>query len=645
MKIKLLKWEYNNIRSILDLKIDLTNNKKNYPVSMIMMPNGVGKTTTLTLLRTILSGDAESWDKEKVKSFKPENSNLSNGYFKLDLNIDNEHYFIKLNLNYKSGNAYYQTSRVSAGGISDGYNIKESASRVLTSGFVKRFIFNGELAEEILESKSTEAERAIEFLYQLNVLDTLQYKIEVIKEKRQKATEKTSTTTQTGLTKLKNEKDGYKKVLKKLEKNANKLSNKLENKNSRLLNIKNNIDDKIKEDKGLKEDLEQVDLELQDIKIALHDKINQVLNLLRNRPFLFSNENMQGLKNLSFKMKELKLPKTTSRQFFNELAEQPTCICGREITEDEKYIIKEKATEYLGEDQIGLINAIKTEIRSIKENGKNELQDCIEDLSDLSNNKSKLETERQRIKNTKAEQGDIELEKLQDEKIDLEDEVEEIQRELEKLETTSHKTINKYKLDDKSNIYLCRKEYNKIKEKYAEATGTISLIKKADKTKKYLSKVKSLTLNKLKNRIKIETSDKIARIISTEEIVIESIDGYLKLEGKDGASEGQSLAIAYSFLGSLFEGSDHDLPFVVDSPAGSLDLSVRREVAKILPKLFEQLIIFITSGERESFADEFYNFSDDDIQYLVINKEKNKDAELFKGKNIFQNYQANNKEV
>lgn len=637
MKIKLLKWEYKNIRSILELKIDLTKNNTNYPVNMIMMPNGVGKTTTLILLRAILSGNAKNWSKEKVESFKPENHDISNGYFKLDLNLDNEHYSIKLIFDYDNGVANYQTSRVSAGGISDGYNIKEEAQRVLTEGFIKRFIFNGELAEEILESKSREAEEAIKFLYQLDVIETLQLKISNIIEERQKECEKTSTTTKVGLTRLENTKNGYFSTLKNLKEKAKKLNNNLNTKKSKLEKVENDIDNRIKKDEGLKEDFEIIEKKLQKNEMALNDKLNTVLNLIRNRPFSFSKENLQGLKNLSFKMKELKLPKTTSRQFFNELAEQPVCVCGREITEDEKCIIKEKASEYLGDDQIGLINAIKSEIRNISDN--NELEMEINELSNLTSKKDKLTTEKQRIKTKKAEQGDIELGKLQDKEKELENEIEHLKVELEKLETTSQKTIHKYGLNDKNNIYLCQKEYDEIKEKYAEATGTIDLMYKAEKTKEYLENVKKLTLNKLKNKIKKETSERIAQIISTEEIVIESIDGYLKLKGKDGASEGQSLAIAYSFLGSLFEGSKHDLPFVVDSPAGSLDLNVGREVAKILPQLFKQLIIFITSRERKGFADEFYKISDNNIQYLVINKEKNKDAEVIKGKSIFRNYQ------
>jgi len=637
MKIKLIKWEYKNIRSILDLKIDLTNQNKSYPVSLIMMPNGVGKTTTLDLLRAILSGNAVNWSTEEVKSFRPKSSNINSGYFKLDLNLDDRHYYIKLNLNYDSGNAYYQTSRVAAGGITDGYDISESAKRVLSPGFIKRFIFNGELAEEILESKSKEAEEAIKFLYQLDVLEEMENIINKIVDERQRESEKTTASTQTGLTMLKNKKDGYETVLAKLEKEEKKLSDELQKKERRLKEISNDIEGKVKEDEALKKQFEDIDSELKSLEIKLNNEINSVFNLLKNRPFLFSSENMDGLKNLSDKMEELKLPKTTSRQFFNELAEQNNCICGREITEEERNIIKENAAKYLGEDQIGLINAIKTEIRNINES--DELEIGINRISDFTKRINDLATEKQRIKTKKAEEGDADIEKLQDEEAKIRKRIDNLKIELDKLQTSSIKKINQYGLSEMNNIYLCKRELKRFNDKYAEATGTVKFMQQAEKTKDYLTNVKKATLDRLKQRIKIETSEKISQIISTEDIAIENIDGYLKLEGKSGASEGQSLAIAYSFLGSLFEGSDHELPFVVDSPAGSLDLDVRREVAKILPRLFEQLVIFITSGERKSFADIFYKQSNENVQYLVIHKERNKDAELLSGKRIFRDYQ------
>lgn len=41
------------------------------------------------------------------------------------------------------------------------------------------------------------------------------------------------------------------------------------------------------------------------------------------------------------------------------------------------------------------------------------------------------------------------------------------------------------------------------------------------------------------------------------------IDRYIKLKGRDGASEGQTLRIAYCFLGTLFEDSELEFPFII----------------------------------------------------------------------------------
>jgi DNA sulfur modification protein DndD len=81
------------------------------------------------------------------------------------------------------------------------------------------------------------------------------------------------------------------------------------------------------------------------------------------------------------------------------------------------------------------------------------------------------------------------------------------------------------------------------------------------------------------------------------------------LASKDSVSEGQGLAVAYAFLASLFADAPYRLPFVVDSPAVSLDTLVRREVAELIPNLFGQAIFFVISSEREGFAESFYGRS------------------------------------
>src|SRR5690606_39097563 len=112
-------------------------------------------------------------------------------------------------------------------------------------------------------------------------------------------------------------------------------------------------------------------------------------------------------------------------------------------------------------------------------------------------------------------------------------------------------------------------------------------------------------LSKIKSDLVKCSNIKLKKIIDNDNIEIQSIDKYIKISNRDGVSVGQSLSVAYSFISTLFERSNFDIPFVIDSPAGSLDNSFRREVARILPKAFNQLVLFVISSEKQSFIAEF----------------------------------------
>ena len=61
MKMSILEIEYRNIRKINDLKIPFVNdNGEIIKNNFIMMANGTGKTTTMTLLKGLFDGTAPS---------------------------------------------------------------------------------------------------------------------------------------------------------------------------------------------------------------------------------------------------------------------------------------------------------------------------------------------------------------------------------------------------------------------------------------------------------------------------------------------------------------------------------------------------------------------------------------------------------
>ena len=58
----------------------------------------------------------------------------------------------------------------------------------------------------------------------------------------------------------------------------------------------------------------------------------------------------------------LRLPENTSAQFFEELINEPECICGRDMTEGARHEIITRSKRYLDADESGTINALKSDI-------------------------------------------------------------------------------------------------------------------------------------------------------------------------------------------------------------------------------------------------------------------------------------------
>ena len=89
MKIELLGWGNEGLRCP-DVDVQLTEKSgKICPVSLIQMPNGTGKTTTLELLKATLSGEANNWDKVDVQKYAlPGKNSVTKGRFRVDLLMD-----------------------------------------------------------------------------------------------------------------------------------------------------------------------------------------------------------------------------------------------------------------------------------------------------------------------------------------------------------------------------------------------------------------------------------------------------------------------------------------------------------------------------------------------------------------------------
>jgi len=110
-------------------------------------------------------------------------------------------------------------------------------------------------------------------------------------------------------------------------------------------------------------------------------------------------------------------------------------------------------------------------------------------------------------------------------------------------------------------------------------------------------------------------------------ISIERIDRSLVLVGQEGGSVGETLSIAYAFLSTLFNRSEQQLPFIVDSPGGPIDLAVRPKIGELIPHLTTQFIAFTISSERERFIPRLIVAADNNVQFVTMFRKGSKELQ------------------
>jgi DNA sulfur modification protein DndD len=636
MEVRVLGWRYENLRGGLrNVNIDLESAPGRW--ALIQMPNGTGKTTTMSLFRAAFSGEALSPD--FVRDLRA-SDDVDGGLFEVRLSIDEKPFRIQLRLNFRNGSYQYWTARseVRGGGLEEGLSLPTDLKRLLTPDFTRLFVFDGELAKEIRAVGKDRAAKAIRTLYRLDRLEELNVTIgRLVEEQQQRAAAVSTATERKGVTRWKRAHDAAVERKKALAAEQRDLQKRRKEMEARRTKLAAEINERIEQDDALKQRKAQLDTERAAIDRAIFEAATQGMGVLRS-PAKVHSKVVERLRALGDKLTRLKLPKTISAEFFKELAEQPECVCGREITAPFKAAILSRADSYLAEDQILVINKMKLALRESSADASEyttvatALNGALRDLRRNKMAHDQLELER-------VEAGDTELERLRDEARQLAQDLEASETRLEKLTTRDPIRQRELGATYESNIPLCDAEVKRCQEKLATATDTLRFVLQSERVKELVSAVGSLALERLRERVRLATNEKLVQFVPSEALRVARIGGSLELgsgglASKAGVSEGQSLAVAYAFLTSLLTEAPYKLPFIVDSPAVSLDTAVRREVGDLIPDLFDQMIMFVISSEREGFADAFYGR--ESVRYITLWRADDERTEVRDGLRFFQ---------
>ena len=604
--IKLVGWEITGCRCP-DHEVSLLDDKeKSFPVSLIQMPNGTGKTTTLELLRLALSGAAIYKPVSEIKKYAKKDADTNQGRIEVALNVNGERVTFIMSLDFGQGRATYKTTKGS--GQVNGFEPPLEIRKFLNSDFIDYFILDGELANRLLRHQ-TAAQQAIDALFQIDTLKKISKEIHdywASKTAGQAKEQAAVTSRQNKVVELAEKVSLYKAAFEKVGKEIEKITNELEAK-------ENEFDEAIKNHQSQQSNLLESQKRAQVAQSISRELTLQVFESStspQNLSPLFGSACI----NLKAGLDRVKLPEAAAKEFFEEICDEPECICGTEMTDDLKKTIKRKASQYLGSNDVSLLNALKTSIEErVGKTPEAHSDSYIELIGSLSKSVRLAQDSELEFKELSLQAGSVDpaIKNAQESINALRDKYTLKMMEVERY-------TNQDDSEDTRCISILEARLKLAEDKLAEITNTRILKSKTDQLMGILDLSYKVSSKKLSDEILTETNKNILKWLPHNGIEVDKIDGHLWLKNATEGSVGENLSVAYAFLSTLFNRSTHSLPFIVDSPAGPLGNSVRREIGKTIPRLTKQFVSFVISSERPDFISGGIERETDKIQYITI---------------------------
>jgi DNA sulfur modification protein DndD len=628
VKIRLAGWDSTGLRSP-DVKLSLAEHGKVPRLVLLQMPNGTGKTTTLNLIQAAMTGSAANWTAEQIGDLQRAGATNPTGTFVLRLLVDTSPLVFEIHFDFVEGAAAYRTSSPSLGGVVEGWKCPPTVRRFLTESFASLFVFDAEFADRLLKPQFAEAERAIDALCQLDLLDRT---AAVAESDWDRASRGQGARTPQGLNLYRNRRDSLEKREKDLSRALKGLKRNNELLKEEAAQHEKSIADRIAESQKFREQSQELRERVSNARLRLAAASLQVMAYVR-QPQLLDDRFGRALIAFRDSLDRARLPEASSRQFFLELAEEAECICGRPISDHERGQILEHASKYLGDELAGVINAIKADIgqhvggdvrvaeRQLYKVSTHELGAAEAEYHEADTALQALTAEAFR------EDEEKQLMSIQAQITEKRGQIEENEDQIREIERSARST------DDENTLCLAaiRKQLREARDKIAEISNTVRMRQETVAIQQLAARSKIIARDKLREVLRVECNERLRRILANDPIQIKRIGQSLELEKQRGASVGQTLAVGYTFLTSVLHRGSHDFPLIVDSPAGSLDDKVRREVGAMIPVLCEQFTAFMIPTERPYFLQALESRGTDDIRYLTLFRKSSGTQTLIQG--------------
>jgi len=630
-EIKITGWTYKGFKTP-DVSVNIEDKQdKKTNFTLFQMLSGIGKTTTLNLLRYCFYDLNKHLSKSEIQNIIEElrsrDPNIDHGEFEVQFKLNSTiNYRIKIIFDYILKEINYESNSGDSGdkGYFPGHKMPDTLQRFITPEFVEKTFFDLRLANKLYNAESGETDRTIRKLCKIDYLEEIsnsleKYKIQFIKKNRGKLRDKD----------LKDKEklfEKYKKLLAQVEEKAKKFKDKKYKLSKKL--------DEIKEEKTkIENDRRDIQNKIRNTQKTLDEKnenlrlaFEEAYDYLKN-PMSINYEILNQFINFKEKLDAWQIPKSVGESFFQQLVDGEKCICGHEMTDKMKKTINDNKIFYLSDDIANILGPIKTAVYNFDKKDQNKAKNCFEDLIKKERESSIAQNEFYKVTSATDDEKYNQLTK------DEHDTKNELKNITDWLDETYEKPFTPDEPHDTESKKTLNKRINNLEKEIEERSDAVELGDKIRKLKSLLEEVQEISLVKISKKIVEDVNKEVKRVLPLEKIYIDSIknritlktdEGIRKTGASGGASRGQMARIAYLFLITLLNRPNLKFPFIVDSPVTDLDSIGREEIARSLSKILEcQYIGLILDEEKSSFAETLENELNGNINYITaFNKDE-----------------------
>jgi|ETNmetMinimDraft_16_1059900.scaffolds.fasta_scaffold03875_3 DNA sulfur modification protein DndD len=621
MILNLISWKSDGLRCP-NFAVNLEKNRNIYP-TFLQMPNGTGKTTTLTLLQYCMY--EHEFTSKEVWQYRGKKKNYKEtGFFEAKFKLDGANFYIKIEFDFKNKTASYSSS-IRDGGWKKEFDLPEPLNIIIDKGLIDLLFIDLEKCQTMFRNNQTEAQEAIRKFCKVNILDKIINDLDGYKTKKRKEAvpsgalandilteEARNTTIRSKITEVEKKVQEYKKYLNETEeefKNGTKI-----------------LKEKIEKDKEIKKKMENLEAKRDKAKInyqkALSENFEKIKKIGTYEGILQDN-----LKDFVAGLDDLQLPEEDATVFFDELVKRDKCVCGEKLDDIKRKNILSEREKYISIDAATIVNKIKYSVNSnTKESDKTDLDALAKNIQDSKHEYDTLVDDFKLL--TKST--------LKDD-LELHDRIQELKKtrkEKEKfLDTTIKKIwLAKDKPETTESLVSLKEQLVLSNKKLANLTGTQEIESKITLLTNILENAKIEAEQEIASELAIECNKKIKKMLTKDPVYIDSINRNIILqEQQEAASTGQEARIGIIFLLTILERSSIRFPLVVDTPVKGMDKAGKRRTARLISELKSQFLGFVIDSDKDNFSNKLMEYTGEKSNFITAYR-RNEEFDTLAGK-------------